>query len=291
MICGRTYLILSGAQFWITHNSCCMVPSHFFCSSMALSLVIYVHIYLFIQYAFIANILLVIIAYAPPPSSLALLVFFYSQEPQVQRLIHQSPLPHSLIHTAIPLFILSFWWTSAFTSFYIKWIICFLSTYPGSAFFSSIHPFPFLLPYLSFSPSPPQFFKLIPRRLVERVCLSLQAFIYAIVLFTVYQLWGRRSEWMWIICAKPVPSHRLHWHTYYLFLLLYGNFLFFSPPILINCSFLPVFQAFFLTAFLSLGDWAPGNGCTLTPLTTSASLITANFFSRAFMHPSRLSLW
>lgn len=85
-----------------------MVPSHFFCSSMALSLVIYVHIYLFIQYAFIANILLVIIAYAPPPSSLALLVFFYSQEPQVQRLIHQSPLPHSLIHTAIPLFILSF---------------------------------------------------------------------------------------------------------------------------------------------------------------------------------------
>lgn len=107
--------------------------------------------YIFI-YSFNMLLLLIsflAIAYAPPPSSLALLVFFYSQEPQVQRLIHQSPLPHSLIHTAIPLFILSFWWTSAFTSFYIKWIICFLSTYPGSAFFSSIHPFPFLLPYLS----------------------------------------------------------------------------------------------------------------------------------------------
>lgn len=151
MICGRTYLILSGAQFWITHNSCCMVPSHFFCSSMALSLVIYVHIYLFIQYAFIANILLVIIAYAPPPSSLALLVFFYSQEPQVQRLIHQSPLPHSLIHTAIPLFILSFWWTSAFTSFYIKWIMflkhlsrkCLFLFHPSISISS---PIPFFLP-------------------------------------------------------------------------------------------------------------------------------------------------
>lgn len=84
-----------------------MTPSLFFVLAWP-SLVIYVHIYSFIQYVFIANIHLVIIVYSSPPSSPALWAFFYSQEPQVQRQIHQSPLPHSFIHTAIPLFILSF---------------------------------------------------------------------------------------------------------------------------------------------------------------------------------------
>lgn len=69
-----------------------------FCSSMAFSLVIYVHIYLFIQYVFMANIHLVLIVYAPPLSSLALLAILrFSRASGAET--NSSKSPSSFIHS------------------------------------------------------------------------------------------------------------------------------------------------------------------------------------------------
>lgn len=87
MIWFSIYLMISGAQFWVSHNSLTLHAFSFFCPSVTLAFSVYACMLSFIQQIFIAYIYLVIIFYGYLFLIFCILLFLWALGTEENKLI------------------------------------------------------------------------------------------------------------------------------------------------------------------------------------------------------------
>lgn len=152
--------------------------------------------------------------------------------------------------------------------------------FPSYVYFN-LFPYIFLSPRLSF-----YFPNSFSCFLMEHTHLFSQSFVYGIV-FIIYKLRGHRFELMWMISAKPNPSHTCSCLTYLCIIFFYSFYLCWLFPHL-NWFF---YQSFNLSYNLSF-FWTPGtrNRLNSSPLYNPLLVSPCKSFSSFFPSCSHASI-